>query len=110
MDIGILLYLFGVMLPASVFCWAIGFLGAGFYSDPAAQPWMFRLVDRVGFPPHHPVVRLIVAGIGVTLFNAAQVVYLLRGPLGVSTAVIAVYFLAEAGWLGSVLVDIRRNG
>jgi hypothetical protein len=92
---GFFLYLFGLCLPVSMFCWTVAILALGFPRDPGDRSRVFRLAARVGMVPDDRVGRMLFAAIGLGLMNAAQVIFLLKPPPGNLSAVVVVYFLAQ---------------
>jgi hypothetical protein len=44
-------YLFALMLPVSIFCWALALLALGFPRDPTDRSRLLDIVDRVGMLP-----------------------------------------------------------
>ncbi len=105
---GSILYLFALMLPASTFCWTVALLALGFPRDPTDRPRLLDIVDRVGMLPTDPGGRMVFAVLGLILANAAQALILVRGPFGVTSALVAVYFLSEGTLLALLVREVRR--
>jgi len=98
--------LFALMLPASVFCWAVIIPAAGFLSDPDDQSIVFRVVARAGFLPAGDAARLVLAGGGLVLFNAAPILYLVRPTPGTPAYIDLIFFLVQGIWLATVVREI----
>ena len=73
-----LLYLFGLALPLSVFCWAVIFPAAGYLTDMDDQSIVFRVASRAGFLPAGRTARFIAAAAGLTFANSVPILYLVR--------------------------------
>jgi hypothetical protein len=101
-----LLYLFGLALPLSVFCWAVLFPATGILSDHDDHSIVFRVAARAGFLPTGRAARLIVAAAGLAFANSVPILYLVRPAPGTPTGIFLIYFLVQGIWLATVVRDI----
>jgi hypothetical protein len=104
---------FVFLLPASMFSWAVGFLGAGFFRDPAEQGTIFRVRYLNGFfrltssalGDMHAGPNLAVVGmsaVGIVFFNYLPVAAVITNRVGPAGPVLLAYFLVQGVWLAAV--------
>jgi hypothetical protein len=114
---------FVFLMPASMFCWATAFLGAGYFRDPADQRTIFRVrqfngLFRLAFSvfgdiPAGPNAAVIgMSGVGIVFFNYLPVAAVITNRVGPAGPVLLAYFLVQGVWLTAVghAARSRRHG
>ena len=100
-------------LPISMGCWAVGFVSAGWpYCAPEDSSAFFSFAAGAfdGMLTNgRSVTGLVVAVVGIALFNFYPFAILVRNPYGTQSLIVAVVYLFIHGvWLATITRKILR--